>query len=304
MERHPRWLFSEFAGHALALSLGLILASATLVQGASVLNFPRLSFETGTLTGVAIANPTNQAASVTITAYGVDGTVLTSSGFKNPTQLSIPALQQRALLANEIFGAALSPGVVAWFQATSPVDHLTGFYLYQNPTFTFLDGADLPQTAPEILFHRIQVGSETSTELNIVNTGGLAVDLEMRLTGSGDTPLVENRTIAAKGIGRFDVQGLFGVSSVSPGAYLEVKATSVPDSSPETAQIGGFELVRGPGPEILGLNARPAAEVFNVLYFPQLAVLGPFETEVGITNHSQEPLVLSFTAYAGRWKSI
>lgn len=50
-----------------------------LVQASSSLIFPRLSFGPEDLTGIAIVNPTEEIATVTFTAYGVDGAVLTSA---------------------------------------------------------------------------------------------------------------------------------------------------------------------------------------------------------------------------------
>jgi len=42
-------------------------------QASSTLIFPRLSFAPQDLTGIAIVNPGDETASVTFTAYGVDG---------------------------------------------------------------------------------------------------------------------------------------------------------------------------------------------------------------------------------------
>ena len=52
------------------------LFCSSAAQAASTLNFPRLSFESATLTGLAIVNPNDQSADVTLTAYNEDGSVL------------------------------------------------------------------------------------------------------------------------------------------------------------------------------------------------------------------------------------
>jgi hypothetical protein len=72
----------------------LFVLSVLAVRAESVLNFPRLSFEPNTLTGIAVVNPTSQDASVTFTAYGADGEPLAGEGFKNPVQLSVKSNQQ------------------------------------------------------------------------------------------------------------------------------------------------------------------------------------------------------------------
>ena len=57
------------------LLLALLFFSGP-IQGASTLNFPRLSFETATLTGLAIVNPNDQTADITLTAFNADGGLL------------------------------------------------------------------------------------------------------------------------------------------------------------------------------------------------------------------------------------
>src|SRR5688572_19813735 len=120
------------------------------LSGESILNFPRLSFEQNTITGIAIVNPTIQSATVTFTAFGADGKPVSAGNFQNPAQITVPANQQVAKLVTEIFAGSLSPDFVGWFQATCPVDGLTGFFLHLDGSDTFFDGADLPGTAEKI----------------------------------------------------------------------------------------------------------------------------------------------------------
>ena len=94
------------------------------------------------------------------------------AGIENPVDLIVPANQQTARLVTDLFGGSLDPSTVGWFQATSSVSDLTGFFLFLNGLGTVLDGADLPDSAKKIVFNRIKVAEGFSTELNIINPSG------------------------------------------------------------------------------------------------------------------------------------
>ena len=146
--------------------------STLSVEAASSLVFPRLSSEPNTVTGLAISNLSAERATVTLTAYGTDGTVLSGSGITNPATLTIPAEQQAARLLSEIFHGAFPSSTIGWVRITSPTDGLTGFFLFLDGSLTEMDGADLPEAATQIVFNTVQAGNGFSTELNLVNTTG------------------------------------------------------------------------------------------------------------------------------------
>ena len=128
-----------------------LLFSSVPAQGASTLNFPRLSFEAATLTSLAIVNPNNQSAEVTLTAYNDNGSILGV----NQDPIIIAANSQFAGLVSGPTGIfSGEPDTVAWFQATSTTDNLTGFFLFFNDSlpFNIFDGADLSQTGTTIIF--------------------------------------------------------------------------------------------------------------------------------------------------------
>ncbi|HEY3129920.1 MAG TPA: DUF11 domain-containing protein, partial [Acidobacteriota bacterium] len=266
----------------------LIHAAAASLEARSVLNFPRLSFEQNTLTGIAIVNPTDQLAAVTLTAFGTDGRPLAASGLQNPAQLTIAANQQTAKLTSELFGSGVDPSTVAWFQATSSVDGLAGFFLFLNGSITVFDGADLPESASAIIFNLVRQDLGFSTELNIVNPGDGVANIELRLMGAGMSPPARTLTLAAKGVARIDPASFFGISTLSPGAYVAVSSN---------VEVAGFEFVKSSTGDLLGLNARNASEQLSELNFPQMAVLGPWKTELGLLNYSTKQVTVTVTAY-------
>ena len=268
-----------------------VLLSTTGLQAASSLIFPRISSEPETLTGLAISNLSAETATVTLTAYGTDGTVLTGPGFTNPATLTIPAHEQAARLLPEIFAGSLPTSAVAWVHLTSPTDGLTGFFLILDGTLTELDGADLPEAGPQIVFNTVQVDEGFTTELNLINTTALDTVATLTLVRPGDDPdVVEDLSLAAHAVARLDAGSYFGLNSIPPGSYLRVTA--------DGTALAGFEFVKATDGDLLGLNARKATEKLDSLSFPQMVVSGPWTTELGLVNYSTEPVLI--TAYAHR----
>ncbi len=272
----------------------LFLAGATaLAQAQSVLNFPRISIDSTSFTGVAIANPGPADASVVLTLRGPDGQILT-----DPLNVTVPAGQQFARLASDIFGNVPNAST-AWLQAVSEANDLTGFFLYLNPSVTFFDGADLPRAANRVAFNEVRIGDGFSTELNIINPGPLATTVQLRLLG-GDTPVTRSLEVAGRGVARIDAAELFGVGAASASA---VRAGNEPALSgryivaeSDGPEIAGSALTRTAG-DLLGQNAVPVDDGLATLFFPQLAVLGPLQSQLVIVNYGDEPAILTIYAH-------
>ena len=261
--------------------------SLPTLQAQSTLNFPRLSFETDALTGLAIVNPADTDAVVNFTAYGADGQPI--AGVTNPEPVTILAGQQFAKLTSELFGSLPGPETVGWFQATSPTDDLVGFFLFLNlplPASLF-DGADLPISAQELVFMQVRLDSGYSTELNLINPNDSAAELELQLIRGAST-LTKSLTLAALGAARLDVQDFFETSPLSKDGYVTVASD---------VEIAGFEFVNAPTGDLVGLNARSRDEKLSKLFFPQVAVLDPFETSVGVVNNSDQAVILTFSVF-------
>jgi len=251
----------------------------------SILDFPRLGFEAGKITGIAIVNPNDAAARVTLTAYSDLGQELVA------TEFNIEAGQQLSKLTFEVFGQ-LDSSTVGWFQATSPAPDLAGFFLDLDDTLAELDGADLPERANEIVFNNIKVDNGLSTELNIVNPNldGLTVGLTLVGTGPGSTTSLE---IAAMGSARVDVFEIFGIGAPA-GTQVTADSYIVATAS---AEILGFQVIRSGSGDFQALNARNALEFLNKIYVPQMAVLGGIESELGLVNYSGQAVLATVTVY-------
>ncbi len=268
-------------GFIIASFIVFFLAS-TPVQAESKLNFPRLSAEASTFTGIAIVNPSATDAVVTFTAYGADG--LPVPGALTPDPVTIKAGEQLPpKLTSDLFGTDLDPEIVGWFQATSPTNDLVGFFLFLNFPTTVFDGADVPTSFDKLVFPQVRIDSDYTTELNIINPNATEAVLELKLLGGASTA-TRSQSIPAMGAVRLDVQDFFGIATPSASdQYVSVTSD---------VKVAGFEFVRAPTGDLVGLGARDGDEKLSQMYFPQVAVFGGFETSLGVVNNGSSSVIL------------
>ena len=279
--RIKRWAKSTagFVRGAL-VSVGIFVSLLPPVLGASILDFPRLSFDPDVILGVAILNPTASIAEVRLTAYTSEGAVLAI------TDVTILPGQRLGRVVKELFGSDFDPATTGWFQAVSMTNGLTGFFLILNTGVTEFDGADLPSPGRFLAFS--QIGEETTTtELNLANPEGESAQVELTLAGI-DEPIVRNIVIPARGSASLDVQSFFEILQIPPGAYVLVRSS---------VDLVGFVLIRIAGGDFVGLNAKSASEFLNTMYFPQMVVLGGVEARLGLVNYSSRPALVTIAAH-------
>jgi hypothetical protein len=122
---------TKTAARTLALIL-FLLGLCPYSFSSTTLNFPRISYDSKTFTGMAFVNPNSTQADITLSAFGTDGTLIHRTGFTNPVTLTVPAGQQiaRVLTDPDMFGS-LQADQIAWVQATRAmyrdVEELFGF---------------------------------------------------------------------------------------------------------------------------------------------------------------------------------
>ena len=282
--------------------LSLVVLSTQTAGAESKLYFPRIS--TSGINGLTIFNPGSGPAAatagddeITMRLYNTNGDLVAGKGITNPAVLEVPAGQNTAVTAVEVFGR-VDPSIVGWVEATSSADGLTGFFLFLSSDQSQLDGADQPQVSRKIAFNDIRESAEFTTEVNIFNTADTTTQLDLFLIRP-DVPF-EARTVGAPPAEGFaatfpargllhieDVAEFFDLASIPEGTYLEVLSET---------PIGGFQFLRTAGGDLLGLNAKRRLEHLKVLYFPQLAVRGPWKMEANVVNYSLDPVTLVFSA--------
>ena len=266
-----------------------------LLNAASQLNFVYLTFSDDSLIGVVIFNPSDLDADLTFTAYGAAGNLVQAQGLQNPVQFEVKAGQQFGSITSSIFGQGGDAETIAWFQVTSPVDGLTGFFIFLSNDFTQLDGADLPVPSRELVLTEVNLNSDFSTEVTVVNPNDFDVSGTLTLFG-GEPPVdaelalpglkPEDPRLPARSVWRFDVAELFGVEGPVSSSFLTLKAEG---------ELIAFAFVESG--DLLALNATPLVQLLDTLYFPQMAVLGPFVTELVLVNNGDRAVIVTMTAF-------
>ena len=284
------------------VTLSLVVFWVQAAGAESRLYFPRIS--TSGINGLTIFNPgagsnpsTAANDEITLSLYDTNGDLVAGEGITNPSKLEVLAGQNKAVLVTEVFGP-VDPSIVGWIEGISENDGLTGFFLFLSPDQSLLDGADQPQVSRKIAFNDIRGSEEFRTEVNIFNTAGVTTQLDLVLLPpdqvlppiSVGAPPAEGfaPTFPAKGLLHIDdVAEFFDLPSIPEGSYLEVLSET---------PIGGFQFLHTSDGDLLGLNAKRRLEHLKVLYFPQLAVRGPWKMEANVVNYSLNPVTLLFSA--------
>ncbi len=269
------------------LALALV---ATDAFADSDLIFPRLSFGGDELTGLAVVNPNTEPALVTFTVFGEDGQPLEGDGLQNPVEVTVGAGQQFAQVTVALFGPVAAEQA-AWVRANSEANDLAGFFLYLTTDLGVFDGADLPEPATDLIFNVVNLEDGFSNELNLVNPGSTGAQASLTLSGP-EGSLTREVSIPAQGVRRLDVATFFGGFAAAGSGGTAAHRVTVSSDAP----LAGFEFVRGPG-DLLGVNARPADELLETLFFPQLAVLGGVASEVAVVNYGSATVLVTLRAH-------
>ena len=151
-----------------------------------------------------------------------------------------------------------------------------------------MDGADLPVTDKAIIFSQVRAGADHFTELSVINPGDSGATLQLKLVMPETAPLALPLHIPSKGVARLDVASFFNLSEISSGSYILASSD---------AGIAGFAMLSWSEGDSVGMNARSASEQMITLYFPQVAVLGPWKADLGLLNYSTQPVIVTISAF-------
>jgi hypothetical protein len=254
------------------LLLLMVLFSTRASFGQSVFYLPRVLAIPGTQTGIALSNPTVDPASVSMTYYRSDGSVIDT-----PQPITIPAAGQIARLSTELFSNAQDQR--GWVRLSSNVADITGFYLNGDFVRT-TDGGDFAPVANTLTFPWIIQNGTTSTELTLTNTSASSITTQWMLYNGGGS-LVASRTLDldpnAQKIGT--IESLMQVSGF-PLGYLRIQSSG---------PVVGAEVVQDKNRDTALLNARIDAPSTN-LVFPHVATGGGYTTWISIHNTGTVPV--------------
>jgi hypothetical protein len=262
--------------------------SSTLPAGGSTIYFPRAIATSTSLTGIAVVNLSNESAQLTMRAYTDKGLLVSGSQVANPASQVLSARNQMAYLLSEIFGSGfvLPSG---WVELFSPNSGLAGFFLEFNPAVYRLMGADaLTTLSREWIIPQIDVG------VDIINPNDAAAELSLAVRNSGGV-LIDGiilPSIAARGHYGVSMEQLLSRNSLVSSGHMRITA-----SQPVLVFVSaGFEPISGG--RATGYNAFTNEEGSQLLYVPQYAVGGPYQSKLSLVNFETKPTTLAL-----RWIS-
>jgi hypothetical protein len=264
--------------------------------------FPRINFQNGLFSGIAVSNPTGSQASIKLTAYNQDGTKFAGSGVTNEVTASVPAGGQYLALASQVFNPPASiltspTSTYLWMEVTSTTDGLTGFYLEGDSAITFQYGGDLGTSGTDLYLPAVENAGTTVTEISLVNADtssmGAPANVTIDFVKADGTKAADSRSVTIPKAGA--IQG--SLSSI-PGfniAYDQVVALRIHSDRP----VFCYGIVRpGAGKTPVALPAEDVTTPAKTLYFPQLAQGGGWTTGIGVANlNFSARTLVNITAY-------
>jgi len=205
---------------------------------------PHLIQDPSRFSGLALANFGPNATNVALYARDDGGELL--SGTTNPRILNLNSGSQISQITAQIFGLDPRSNLEGWIEAYTLSDSVSTLYLSGSVDQSQLDGF-LALSSPSTLlgFSRVteratKFGSETSTEISIVNPNDRSASLTLRMYGrnlEGPAELLSHvtRTIAPHARLRQRVSDLLPAIYPVERAYLEVTSD---------VQVAAIEIVK------------------------------------------------------------
>ena len=246
----------------------------------------------GQFTGIAFTNPINLEVTLQLEAFGFDGVSVAGSDITNPTSLTLPALAQRAVLLEELFGSGINTAEVETIRARSRRSRTVSLFLLGDNSSTFLDGATTGQNPlKNFLFSDVaHQGTSPFTSVNIVNPSTSAsVEVQMTLhSDSGTAVATETVTLVPGGTLSQNLNDLFGVDpSAFSGGYIRGAATG---------EVVAFESF-GDTQALNVLNAQNPEARQETYHIPHFAVGAGFDTQWNLINtHPSQTAVMDIWA--------
>ncbi len=280
----------------------LLLVCVSSARAETRLIFPRINFQNGLFSGIAISNPTGSEATIKLTAYNPDGTKFAGSGVTNEVTALVPAGGQYLALASQVFNPppsilSSSTCTYLWMEVRSDTDGLAGFYLEGDSSITYQYGGDLGTSGTDLYLPAVENTGTTVTEISLVNADtsplGAPANLTVDFLKADGSKAAESRSVGVPKAGA--IHGpLSGIPAFNV-AYDEVVALRVRSDRP----VFCYGIVRpGTGKAPVALPAEDVTTPAKTLYFPQLAEGGGWTTGIGVANlNFAARTLVNITAY-------
>ena len=232
----------------------------------------------GQLSGIALTNPTALELEVQLEAFGPAGESLGGSDISNPANLVLPALAQRAVVLEEVFGSGIDTVEIGTIRARTRRSRAVSLFFVGDDNGSVLDGATAGQDPLKnfILPNLAQDGLSPFTWVYLYNPSASSLEVELILYDDAGTSVAfETVVVPAGGTFSQDVADLMGVDPAGlSGGYIGGAAT---------AEVVAFESF-GNSQSLNVLKAQDPALRLETYRIPHFVVGSGFETELNLIN--------------------
>ena len=232
----------------------------------------------GPLSGIAWTNPTDLELEVQLEALTPSGDSVGGSEIVNPTSLTLPALAQRAVVLEEVFGSGISAVKIGTIRARTRRSKPVSLFFMGDDNGTVLEGATAGQDPLKnfLLPNVAQDGPSPFTFVYLYNPATSSLEVELTLYDDAGTSVASETVVVPAG-GTFsqDVADLMGVDPrLISGGYIRGTAT---------ANVVAFESF-GNAQSLNVLGAQDPTLRLETYRIPHFAVGSGFETELNLIN--------------------
>jgi hypothetical protein len=243
--------------------------------------------DTSEYTGIAAANLGATDASLTFTAYDIQGRLISGAGITNPATLPLPKGAQLPIVDTQVWGSGLPAAKpVGWFTMDSTSPKVVGFFLVYNSTLAVLDGADVSAAKTDtFIFPEVEPNGFTQIHVANPNTAAASVTFDLK-TSDGSTKRTAARTLQPYGSVSERLSDMFSGEALDGTEYVSVRGNG---------GLVPFEYLGRIPYRVQGLNGQGAMAGATTLYSPQYAVGGStWATSISVVNLEAVPGTVTF----------
>jgi hypothetical protein len=274
----------------------VVSSDLTFTTAAFSLLFPQLSPSANAYSGIALANMDQSAATLNLTAFDNGGNQIQGSNLKNPVGTAVNAGAQVAVIVDQIFGPVSGIWSSGWAVIDSSTSKLVGFFLTFDSALSFLDGAGFSSTLLDS-FVLPEAGGQDYTKLLLANPNAGASSLTIELVKSDGTVSNTFQTsIQAFATYSADLaSGIFPGVALAPSDYVRVTSS---------ANLLSYEYFGSFSKDIAVIAGEDLNAGGTVLYAPQYAVGGPYNSSLSIVNLDSAPGTVTLALFGGNGSQI
>jgi len=240
--------------------------------------------------GATVTNLDTLPVTVTFTAYGMNGSLVSGANINNPVTMVLDPGEQVAFVDSELFGSGLLfDDPIAYVEIASSSSRITATLISHDGNGAIPDAAPVAVTFTTYIFPEVKDGDPAW--LGVANSNPVSAAALFQLIDADGKVLRSTVRI-------IDAQGTFiadTMAEVFPGAELS--------GSEYIRVIAGqgvvpCQLLIRTSQYVQVLDGQPVSDGATALYSPQYVVGGPWHTTLSVVNLDQEEGTISFQLFS------